>query len=257
VKRILVTFALKSEVAPWRRASGFKQVSDSGIPVYLMRTGDAEIYAAVTGIGARSVESELRDLFRKSADVCIASGLAGSLRKEHHAGTVLAARVVTSIDGQQEIKADNALVDLARESGASIASCFLTSRVVVNSPDEKSRLGQIAEAVDMESFQVFQEASKYGIPAVAIRAISDAAETELPMDFNRLIDDRGRIGWLPAVYQVARAPQRTPEWIRFGLESSRARRNLASFLDRYIHCLIANRHLRLAEIQGAEPAETK
>jgi nucleoside phosphorylase len=245
VFRIVLTFALTSEFAPWRRMAGFRRVNGNGIPVYSMHNRDAEVCAVITGIGTRSVKSELRDLFRKQPGVCIASGLAGSLRG-HAAGAILVARSVGREGNQEEIKTEESLVEMARHCGADVVDHFFTSDAVVNSPLEKSRLGKIADAVDMESFQVLRQATEHGIPSIAVRAISDASETELPMDFNRVIDERGQIAWLPALRHAASTPHRLPEWIRFGRDSARARRNLAHFLDRYVRRLAAGANFRLA-----------
>ena len=90
------------------------------------------------------------------------------------------------------------LLKLAQDCGATPAGCFLTSPVVINNPAVKRRLGVAADAVDMETFHVLTQAREAGTPAVAIRAVSDDVETAIPIDFNRLIDKRGEIAWLPA-----------------------------------------------------------
>jgi adenosylhomocysteine nucleosidase len=122
---------------------------------------------------------------------------------------------------------------------------FFTSDVVMNSQAEKLRLGAIADAVEMESFQIFSQAAEYGVPVVAVRAISDAADTSLPIDFNRIIDNRGQISWRLVLGEIAKAPMRLPQLIRFGFESARAARNLAHFLDRYIKFLIGGADLQV------------
>ena len=59
--------------------------------------------------------------------------------------------------------------------------------------EDKRRMGQIADAVDMESFFILNEAQERGIPGVAIRAVSDAADERLPLDFTQVLDERGRV----------------------------------------------------------------
>ena len=82
--KIIVTFAVEAEFATWRRMSHFEPAPGAGIRTYVMRTPEAEIHAVITGIGVRSLRSELQDDSSTSprADLCIASGLAGSLRKD-------------------------------------------------------------------------------------------------------------------------------------------------------------------------------
>jgi hypothetical protein len=117
---------------------------------------------------------------------------------------------------------------------------FYTSDSVVCSASEKLRLGETADAVDMESFQVMTQASLHGVPAVALRAVSDPPDRDVPFDFNNAINEQGEVGWLPLMSQVAATPWRLPQMIRFGFESSMASRNLAHFLEGYLNCLAAD-----------------
>jgi adenosylhomocysteine nucleosidase len=233
-----VTFAVRSEFAAWRRMSGFEPVNRRDDTIYLMRTGDAEVYAVITGIGMRSVRSDLQRLLADSVDLCIASGLAGSLTKKYRAGSILVAKAVRTSGPDRAIKSDKSLVHGANECGAASVDFFFTSDVVMNSQAEKSRLREIADAVEMESFQIFSQAAEHGVPVVAVRAISDAADTSLPIDFNRIVDNRGQISWRLTFGEIAKAPTRLPQLIRFGFDSARAARSLAYFLDRYIKFLI-------------------
>ena len=236
--------------------SRFERVSGTSVPTYLMRRRGAEVHAVLTGVGTRSVQDELRNLLSNSADLCISSGLAGGLRKEYCAGTILAAKSVKTTATDREMQSDESLVVVAGESGAVVTDFFFTADAVVNSPGEKLCLGKIAAAVDLESFHVLNEAAKIGVPAVAVRALSDAVETDLAIDFNRIIDDRGQIGWLPALHEIAKARKRVPQLVRFGFESSRAARHLSHFLDRYVEHLIGTVCIRDLSFE-VRRAETK
>jgi adenosylhomocysteine nucleosidase len=50
-----------------------------------------------------------------------------------------------------------------------------------------------AAAVDMESAEVAERAREIGVPFRSIRAVSDVASEDLPLDFNLYIDAQGRI----------------------------------------------------------------
>jgi nucleoside phosphorylase len=234
--RVLVTFAAATEFSSWRRMSGFRRIIGEHAPVYAKQIGGVEVYVVITGIGTRLVRNELRE-FLNSADLCIASGLAGGLRRQHRAGTVLVAKGVKQGGGSQVIAGDESLVKIASQSGATPVECFVTSSVVVSTVSEKQRLGEMADAVDMESFDILRQARECNVPAAAVRAVSDDASTHMPIDFNRIIDERGQIGWLPALYEVSKTLELLPQLIRFGIGSSRATRNLADFLDRYMKAL--------------------
>jgi len=248
--KIIVTFALPQEFAYWRRIRRFEQLNTDNDCIYLMRSGDAEVYAVMLGIGMRSVPSELQELLAQPADLCIASGLAGSLKKQHRVGTIVVAKAVKTSGPERAIQSDKSLVETAAQLGAVSVDCFFTSPRVVNSQAEKLCLGAIADAVEMESFYVFSQAAKYKVLCVGLRAISDSAETTLPIDLNRVVHDSGGIRWSSALYEIAKAPLQMPQLMRFGIESARAARNLAHFLDRYTQCLIADPHS--AFVRGAE-----
>jgi adenosylhomocysteine nucleosidase len=246
--KIVVTFAVAAEFDPWRRMSRFEAVPKNGLPTYSVRIGDAEVHAVITGIGTRSVGNEFQNLFA-DADFCIATGLAGGLKKSYRAGALLVARAIRTNDTEVKVRSHAALVECANDCGAAAVDCFFTSGGVMNS-SEKLRLGNIADAVEMESFHVLSQAERYGVPAVAVRAISDPVETDVPMDFSRVIDGRGQIAWFRALSEIVKRPTRIPQLVRFGIESSHAAKQLALFLDRYIKLLIGRTDLQFSIIRA-------
>jgi hypothetical protein len=231
--KIIVTFAVQAEFALWRRMRNFKRVGES---TFVIQNGATEVNALITGIGARKFHLP-------TADICLISGVAGSLKTQHRIGNILAAKAIKRESGETSMTSDKSLLRVATDSGATPVDFFYTAGTVISSVSEKLRLGQIADAVDMESYPIMAQAQQHGIPAVAIRAISDTADQNLPLDFNRAIDEDGKIDWLPALSQVAASPGCLPQLMRFGLDSSRAARKLAHFLDRYLECLTAEADL--------------
>ena len=225
---IVVTFAVQAEFAPWRRMRNFKRTGEG---IFMTRSEQTEIHAFVTGIGARKFQLP-------PADICLVSGVAGSLKQEHCIGDILVAKSIRREAIEAELTSDASLVWTASQCGASPVDFFYTANSIVNSPSEKARLGRIADAVDMESYPIMVQARRDQIPAVAVRAVSDTAHQSLPLDFNRAITAGGKIDWLPVLSQVAASPRSLPRLMRFGLESSRAARKLAHFLERYLKCLV-------------------
>jgi hypothetical protein len=92
----------------------------------------------------------------------------------------------------------------------------------------------------MESFHILTEARRAGVPAVAIRAISDSPQRRLPIDFSRTLTSQGEIAWPQVLRQLIKTPTRFPDFVRFGIDSSTAIRNLTAFLDRYVRFLMLN-----------------
>jgi hypothetical protein len=159
--------------------------------------------------------------------------------------TILAAKAIRRDRIETVLRSDDALLKVAVQCEATPVDFFYTSDTVVSSASQKLCLAETADAVDMESFCIMSDALQHGVPAVAVRAISDAVDQDMPLDFNRAIGEDGEIGWLPALSQIVAAPGRLPRVMRFGLESSRAARKLAQFLERYLKCLTAQSKLHL------------
>ncbi|HEX4003805.1 MAG TPA: hypothetical protein VHX36_14230 [Candidatus Acidoferrales bacterium] len=233
--RILVTFALENEFAPWRKMRRFGRVSvDAWDQAYHAKVGDADVQVVVTGAGRFAVQQSLRQAFDESPDACIVSGLAGALKPEYRPGAVLAARTIADIAGTRLLRSDANLISRAGECGARVCEKFLVADRVVSTAEEKKALSFFGDAVDMESLYILAAASHREIPAVAIRAISDSAESDLPLDFDRTFNERGAVSVPRVLRQLATRPQRIGGLIRLAQESERAATALATFLDEYV-----------------------
>lgn len=253
--KVLVTFALEAEFAPWRKMRAFRRDKWGPADVYVAEIGGAEVGVLLTGVGPRQAAfamSKAIEAERDSLKFCISSGLAGALRPEYRVGQVLAARSVFSERLRQEppeqvLESSAPLISFAAELGGTVAGWFYTARRVVFRAEEKRHLGRIADAVEMESFEVLRQAAACGIPAVAIRAISDVANEQLPFDLNQIFDDRGRVSLSRVMCQVARHPWSLPGLVRLSHRSRSAAESLAKFLDRYVTFVVER--ARLLETQ--------
>ncbi len=241
--KILVTFALGAEFAPWRRLRDFVPVKFGDSAFYRTQAGNAEVAVFLTGAGAK-VMGLFMDLLAAGPgfDVCISSGLAGALRPEHLPGEVLAARsvcrpVARADLASERIRCDSDLLEGAGQCGAKIVEQFYTSDRIVAATREKARLGEFADAVEMESFDILREAGAWGTRAVAVRAVSDALDHDLPLDFNRVLTPRGEVSIARILGEVARTPRSLPALLRFGRQSRRAAEHLVRFLDVYVEAL--------------------
>lgn len=240
--KVLVTFALETEFAPWRSIREFRSDNWGGIRSFVAEIDGAEVGVVLTGVGPKQAAfaaSRALGAERDSLKFCISSGLAGALRSEYSIGQIVAARSVVSgrpQDGPSErvLLSSAPLISFAENLGASVCGGFYTAGHVLLQAEEKRHLSHSADAVEMESFEVLREASACAIPAVAIRAISDLADEALPLDLNRVLDNRGQVSLPRVISQLARHPASLPGLVRLGQRSKRAAQLLARFLDRYI-----------------------
>jgi nucleoside phosphorylase len=238
--KILVTFAVEAEFAPWRKRHPFQVCavapgrSLSEKSLYEAVFSNCSVRVFLTGIGVQNAASAMKAVIQTEADVCISSGLAGALAPAYRVGDIVAARRVSSLGTNSYVSSDGNLLARAADCGAKVANTFITSEKLVVTGDNKRAMSHFGDVVEMESYAVLQAARGLGVPAVAVRAISDAAGEDLPLDFTGVLDDRGRIQMLRMMSGLARRPRRIPGVVRFGLQCHRAAERLADFLDRYI-----------------------
>jgi adenosylhomocysteine nucleosidase len=247
--RILVTFAVEAEFAPWRKMRPFVSSTRGNVEAYTTRIQDAELIVLLTGVGGRRAWAEATSIiWDGNVDVCVSSGLAGALRKQHRPGDVLVPREVHTTSWDKVIPTDKALVELASKCGAKVVEAFYSADRVIVRSDEKLDLGEKRmDAVEMETGDILLEAVAFGARVVAIRGISDGADEALPLDFNRSVTEDGEVSINRLLAQVAVCPSSIPALIRFGLRSRRAARKLAMVLDKYVEALAQLPHLRVSE----------
>ena len=246
--KVLVTFAVEAEFAPWRNLRHFSESKLGDIQAYSSQVKGGELIVLLTGIGGRRAWAEATKVIRDgNVDICISSGLAGALKEKHRPGDVLAAKEVHATNWKKVIASDADLLDIARACGAKVADAFYSvDRVLIHS-SEKSELSAKADAVEMESADIMLEAVAFGAKVIAIRAISDAVEEDLPLDFNRVTSEAGEVSIAKIVAQAAVHPSSIPALIRFGRQSKNAAEKLAIVLDACIEKLASKDHMKQAK----------
>ena len=246
--KVLVTFAVEAEFAPWRKLRQFSQSNLGEIEAYSSQIKDGELVVLLTGVGGRRAWAEAtKVIWDGNVDVCISSGLAGALQAQHRPGDVLAAREVHATNWKKVIPSDTDLLQVASACGAKVADAFYSADHVLVHSSEKSELSAKADAVEMESGDIMLEAVAFGAKVIAIRAISDAVEEDMPVDFNRVTTESGDVSISKIVAQAAAHPGSIPALIRFGRQSRNAAEKLAIVLDACIEKLASNNHMEQAK----------
>ncbi|MDE3109943.1 MAG: hypothetical protein KGL02_08380 [Acidobacteriota bacterium] len=253
--KILVTFALENEFAPWRDRRHFRaeprtktEIANTTIEspeTYSTVIAGARVEVVLTGAGPKPAASAISQAIHAAPDridFCVSSGLAGALRPQYRIGQVLAAREVRcgSIEAAERgdtLPCSEALLSFAVECGARPVETFHTAGRVIGRAAEKERLGETADAVEMESYVIMGEARRRGVPAIAVRAISDSADEDLPFDMTGIFTDDGRISMPLVLAEMARHPQSISAVMKLGQSAKAAATALAGFLDRYVERL--------------------
>jgi adenosylhomocysteine nucleosidase len=234
---VLVVFALDWEFTPWRHERAFTPRGQADGRVYEADIGAAHVVVGFAGVGARRLAALTATVFTRGLTACISSGLGGGLVPQLGVGDIVAAHRVRADTGDCAIESDACLVRLAERCGARTVERFVTSTRIVRTADEKIRAGAAGEVVEMEGAAVLREAGRRGVPAVAIRAIGDARDDTMPIDFNRVINADGGISLRRVAADLCRRPRSIPSMIRFGARNRAATERLADFLDRYVQGL--------------------
>ncbi len=229
---ILVTFAVEAEFAPWRRSRKFRKVPGEW-PRFEAEFGGARVRAVLTGMGGELALETARRVLSERPAICISTGLAGALRSGYYPGEILAARLVSEVGEPVAVASHPELLSSAVDCGARQIERFATSKTIVARATDKCDLGKQAEAVEMESYMILAEAARHGVPAVAVRAVSDTVDFDMPYDFARARDARGQIRLGGILSQVLRHPSHFPALLALARNCRLAARHLGEFLDVY------------------------
>jgi len=228
---VLLCFALKEEAAPFQKIASGK----SGISILL------------TGIGSLNAENSVRDLLAGEASVLTSRsedvlhnqarlarplappsviftcGFAGALNPALAAGDV-----VFSTD-------DAELYKRLLAAGAKPAK-FLCAAKIATTTAEKQELRRSsgADAVEMESEMIQRLCHEPKIPCAIVRAISDTANENLPLDFNRLSNADLSLNYGRLALAIAKSPGKIPALLRLRRNSRFAAERLANVLSNVI-----------------------
>ncbi|MGC2800659.1 MAG: hypothetical protein WCA41_02410, partial [Candidatus Acidiferrum sp.] len=238
--RILVTFAIKAEFSPWSSRHAFVPYEFENwerrreFDLFKANIGPNEVTVLLTGMGVDNAAKAMSSIPIEVHDLCISTGLAGSLDGSLVPGDIAVSRATEMLDQSLLIASEPILVDLAVASGAKLVNVSLTSEKIVATAEEKEALGRKGSIVEMESTHILAAATQKLVPCVAVRAISDAADEDLPVDFARILDSHGHLKMGGLLKEVGLSPYRIPMLIQFGRQSRAAAKSLANFLDRYV-----------------------
>jgi adenosylhomocysteine nucleosidase len=240
--RILVTFAVEAEFAPWRKLRNLEPIKLFNVRAFRAQIGSAKVDFVVTGMGVENASRVTGAVLEEPYQVCVVSGFAGALKEVHKVGHILVADAVQELGKSKTLACSRNLVHAAENDGATRVKLFLTADHVVRTAEEKRRLAPFADAVEMESFGVLSAAAERKRSAVAIRVVSDDVRNDMPVIVDTAVDEEGRVKIAGVVRHVVRHPLQLPALIRLGRDSKTAAEALAHFLEAFIKKLSFSSH---------------
>ncbi|MDO4629130.1 MAG: hypothetical protein Q4C70_08100 [Planctomycetia bacterium] len=111
---------------------------------------------------------------------------------------------------------------------------LLTVGKIIAETQEKKRLGASyqARAVEMETYSVAEFCEEVSIPFLAVRAISDDVERELPKDMQKLVEQKTTVSRLGAAFQmILQRPRSVQDMFQLYGTSIHASTNLADAIS--------------------------
>lgn len=240
--KVLVTFAVEAEFAPWRRLRNLHEIRMDAISVYQAQIGRAQVDFVITGMGMENSHRVSDALLDLPYQLCITAGFAGALSDKHSVGEILVAEAVQELGKSKTLPCSRNLVHAARDDGAKLVKMFLTSNQVVSTSAEKKQLAPFADAVEMESFAIVSAAHRHRRAVVAIRVISDSVRHDVPASVNTMVDANGQVRIGGVVRYIARHPLQLPALIRLGRDSRTSAEALAHYLEAFIKKLSFHAH---------------
>lgn len=112
------------------------------------------------------------------------------------------------------------------------AYLLTVDRVLVTAAEKRAVAH--AAAADMETFGVARAAEKSGLWWCALRAVSDTAADDLPLDFNRCTGPDGQLRMSCLLRDLLARPAAVPGLLRLGANTARATNVLAGLAGVYL-----------------------
>jgi len=238
--------ALSEEIGDIKRQMVIEKVAaGSDCNLYQGKFENRDILLVETGLGKQRAEAATRFILQNYTVTALVSlGFAGALNGELEVGDVVVCSTLHCANGQMQkatksetFHSDARLVSLAtgvtEDAGVKIrCGSSVTASHLISNPEAKYTLGELfrTDIVDMESYWVARIASASGIPFVAIRAVSDARQDNLP-PFDEILTANGRWQRKKAFFYFVLHPQYLMKLLGLYRKARRARRNLTTFVS--------------------------
>jgi adenosylhomocysteine nucleosidase len=198
---VLVCFAVPQEARPFQK---------------LMRGRD-DVRVLITGMGARNAERAIGEALRQLRPARVFTcGFAGALNPALVVGDVVCERE-TSVRGAKPV------------------TFHCATRVAITVTEKSALRAQTgADVVEMESAVIARVCRATGVECLTLRAISDTAHEDLPLDFNALMTPEEKLSPVKLALAILKAPQKIPALMRLGRNSALAATRLAEVLARVV-----------------------
>lgn len=152
----------------------------------------------VSGTGPAHAQNAAAQLLEHKVDALVSWGCAAALAPSLNAGDLVLPDHVLAPDGNRHAVCpawhERVRKTLAPASRISTGPLLGNPEIVASAAEKRQlHVTKGAVAVDMESAAVASVATTYGLPFLAIRAIADSADMNLPNAVTAAVDSRGDV----------------------------------------------------------------
>lgn len=187
------------------------------------------VKAVAIGGQPTRAQAAVRELAAAGASYIVSFGYAGALRSGLAPGALLLPRRVVLENGDALALGDgDGLYDRAAENLSTelplVYGNLLTVRSALTKAAEKQAAGKSsgAVAVDMESYWVAEASLAEGLPVLAVRAVSDPAEQDIPRAAAKAMTPDGKLDMAGLIGELLQRPGDLPTLLSLARHSRKA-----------------------------------
>lgn len=221
--KLAIITALERELAPLIGGWTHTATTSQNRRVHIYESDHALVaFAGIGVVNARIAASAAHAHANGAIAQFISAGLAGALVPELAVGDLVTPRLI--IDD-----VDNGQIAAAAGEGT-----LVTASSIAGAEAKRALAAHhAARAVDMEAYAVADVARIYGIPFIAVKAISDPLDFPMP-PLSRFVSDSGQFQTAKFAFYTAMRPWTIPTVLALGRNSARAAGRLVAHLRQTI-----------------------
>lgn len=189
-----------------------KCLTDKTIPTNIPVQINEHAIVIVCGMGRENARTATQVLIKKEVSALVSWGTAGALTEKLHAGDLLLADSVVSVDANKyafDTEWNKRIANELCSTSLKIRHGMIahTEKILASAEDKKSLHSKTAAlAVDMESIAIAQIAYESALPCISVRAIVDEASQCIPEAVTKNTDIFGRPALFPLFSSLIRQP---------------------------------------------------
>jgi adenosylhomocysteine nucleosidase len=241
--------AMPEEIRPLlRRVQRYRKERLSGFSLYSFELQGAEVVLVESGMGPAHAAAATELLVSSAAPRCILNfGFGGGVLPGLRVGDLVLAEQVLYLEKGRvcDVLIPDQLLTERIFTGCAAAGItlgrgsFLTAATIMNKEEVGRTLSSRVQTpvLEMETAAIMRVAARRGIPAAAIRGISDPAELELGFSLEEFCDGELRIRLPRVLGTVARKPRIIPQLLQLSKNTKLAAENLALCVERAVRVL--------------------